>query len=303
MNKKHTKIYKIISVAFSVVISIVLALTLVATTLIGVGRDYLISQKFNSQIDSTDLASLTFIQNGEKVTLEKYVKDYVTEKIEKYIRENPLNNFTNLLYPFADSITDFAVDKALSSEYINNAVKTQVHSIFNYFLYSDVDDAKQRIKDGITLENNVALNPENAPTFEERVDAEVKMAVFKYIEEESGLSCDSIIVLLSENTVSTLKTISIILAIALLILNIKSLFKIPLYSGAVFCCCSSVMTYLRTEFNEYFETMQDLISYQFLKPVMDEYVPYIEQFLTYGIICLALFIALTVGLKFFKKNK
>ena len=133
------------------ILSIALALSLVTTTLIGVGRDYFTSEQFDSAIDNTDLATMKFVYNGEKITLEKFVKDYVTEKIEDYIKNNPLSNFTNLLFPLADSITDFAVDKALSSEFINTTVKTEVHSIIDYFLYSDAQEAKERIKNGVTL--------------------------------------------------------------------------------------------------------------------------------------------------------
>jgi hypothetical protein len=195
MSMKSKKTIKIISIILSVVLSVALSLSLVATTLISVGRDYFTSQEFDYMVDSTDLATMKFVYNGEKITLEKFVKKYVTEKIEDHIKNNPLSNYTDFLFPIFDSITDFTVDKALSSEFINTTVKGEVHSIIDYFLYSDVDEANERIKNGITLENNVALNPENATTYEDRIKAEVKLAVFKYIEEESGKSCDEIIVL------------------------------------------------------------------------------------------------------------
>ena len=56
-----------------------------------------------------------------------------------------------------------------------------------------------------------------------------KLEVLKFIEEESEKTCDEIIILLSEKTASTFKTISIILGIVLFLLNIKTLLNIFIY--------------------------------------------------------------------------
>ncbi len=303
MTKKKTKILKIASVVLSIIISIALALSLVALTILSVGRDYLTSDEFNSTIDSTDLAAMKFVHNGEKITLERYVKDYVTENIEEHIKNNPLSNFTNFLYPLADSITDFAVDKALSSDFINNTVKNEVHSIFNYFLYSDVDEAKQRIKDGITLESNYKLNPENAPTFEERVSAEVKMAVFKYIEQEAGISCDEIIILVSEKTISDLKTITIVLFVLLVLVSIPKFPSIFMlinlvlhgYKGQIYSCI--------VDFKEHFKSMEDLISYKLLEPLIELLMPHADRAYDIGIIFSALFVVSLIVMYFIEKKK
>ena len=66
---------------------------------------------------------------------------------------------------------------------------------------------KDRIEKGVTLETNPELNPDNASTTEERFNIEVKKAVFQYIEAESGLTTDQIIILISFETVDTLMTI------------------------------------------------------------------------------------------------
>ena len=303
MTNKKQKIFKVISVVLSAVLSIALALSLVTTTLLSVGRDYFTSQEFNSMIDSTDLASMKFTYNGEKITLEKFVKDYVTEKIEDHIQNNPLSNYTNFLFPLFDSITDFTVDKALSSEYINSTVKGEIHSIIDYFLHSNVNDAKDRIKNGITLENNVALNPDNAPTYEERIKAEVKLAVFKYIEEESGKSCDEIIVLLSEKNISNLKTISFVLFALLILVSIPSFPSIFIFLSLMLINYKAQIYSSINEFKEYFAGKEDLISYELIKPLTDAYVPYADRAQTIGIICFALFVTSLVVMCFIKKKK
>lgn len=303
MAGKKQKIIKVISAVLSVVLSIVLALSFVTTTLLSVGRDYFTSQEFNSMIDNTNLATMKFVYNGEKITLEKFVKDYVTEKIEDHIKNNPLSNYTNFLFPLFDSITDFTVDKALSSEFINTTVKGEVHSIIDYFLHSNVNDAKDRIKNGITLENNVALNPDNAPTYEERIKAEVKIAVFKYIEEETGKSCDEIIVLLSEDNISKLKTISFVLFALLLIVSIPTFPSVFLFLSLMLINYK-VQTYSSiNDFKEYFAGKEDLISYELIKPLIDAYMPYADRAQTIGIVCFALFVISLVVMYFIKKKK
>lgn len=303
MTNKKRKILKVISAVLSVALSITLALCLVTTTLLSVGRDYLTSQEFNSMIDSTDLATMKFTYNGEKITLEKFVKDYVTEKIEDYIRNNPLSNYTNFLFPLFDSITDFTVDKALSSEYINTTVKGEVHSIIDYFLHSNVNEAKERIENGITLENNVALNPDNAPTYEERIKAEVKIAVFKYIEEETGKSCDEIIVLLSEKNISNLKTISLVLFALLLIVSIPTFPSTFLFLDFVFIGFKGQIYSCIVDFKEHFAGNEDLISYELIKPLTDAYTPYADRAYNIGMIFSALYVVSLIIMYVIKKKK
>ncbi len=299
---KKPNIIKIISIILSIVLSVALSFTLVTTTLISVGRDYFASQEFDYMVDNTDLATMKFVYNGEKITLEKFVKNYVTEKIENHIQNNPLSDYTDFLFPIFDSITDFTVDKALSSEFIDTTVKTEVHSIIDYFLYSNVNEAKERIENGITLENNVSLNPENATTYEERIKAEVKLAVFKYIEEESGKSCDEIIVLLSEDNISKLKTISVILFALLLIVSIPTFPSSFIFVALSMIIYKIQITSYISNFKERFAGNEDLISYEFIKPLTDIYVTYGDQAQTIGLVCLVLFIVSLVAIYFIKKK-
>ena len=302
--KKYAKPYKIVSIILSVVICIALAVSLFCATIISAGKAYLISDKFDAQIESMDLSSLTFIYNGEKVTLDKYVKNYVSKEIEDYVRNNPLSDFTNLLYPFAGTITDLAVDQLLSSDYVNKAVKSQVHSIVDYFIVdADVDDAKERIENGITLETNPEFNSDNASSFDDKVNIEVKKAVFQYIEAESGLTTDQIIILISFETVDTLMTICRILGILLILVNIPYLWTALICFGISANIYSAMLYVLEFKFNEKFREMSDLVSYQFLKPIMDTYIPYGEKASLYGTVSIVVAVAIFIIIKVINKKK
>lgn len=299
MNKK----IKTVSVILSAIISIVLVFTSVSAILLSAAREYFVSSKFSTQLQNTDLSSLTFIYNGKKITLENYVKNYVNTNIDDHILDKASPYYSDLWFPFADALTDYTVDKVFSSEYVNRLVKNEFKEIINYFLHSSVDEAKHRIKNGITLDLNQQLNPNNTKDYEEKISLHVKLAVLKSIEEETGTSCDKIIVLLSEKTASLFRTISVILGIILILLNIKNLLNIFIYLGIVFCGCGGIITYIQNNFEAHFNGMTDLITYEFVKPVMNEYTQYSENGITYGIICIILFIVLNIIFHIFKKRK
>ncbi|MBO5333551.1 MAG: hypothetical protein J6B37_05495 [Clostridia bacterium] len=301
--KKYEKVYKIVSIVLSALLCVALAFSLFGATIISVGRDYLSSEKFDAQIESTDLSSLTFSHNGEEITLDKFVKDYLSNNIEGQINDSILGGIANLLNPFAGQITDFVVDQTLSSTQVNKAVKTQIHSIVNYLLHSDADAAKERIEKGITLDTNPEFDSDNAPTYEEKVNIEVKKAVFQYIESESGYSIDQIIIFISENTVKTLKTISAILAIVILLLNLPQSWYALLYFGLALNGYSAIMYVMEYRFNEMYKEMGNLVSYQFLKPIMDAYLPYGEKAFIYGMVALVVGVVLIVGIKVISDKK
>lgn len=305
MNKTLSLILHIISAVLSVILSVALLASLLGATLIGVGRGHLTSDAFNSQIDNADLPSLTFTQKGEKITLGEYARNYAEEYVEKYIEENTQSVFPfDDLFSFGDySITDYAVDKFLASETIDLAIKTEIHSIIDYFLYSDVNEAKQRIENGVTLQNNPDLDPQSATTFEEEIGIEIKLFVFEYIETLTGITCDQIIILLSEDTANILKNISLGLAIGLIIINIRSVFNALGYLGVVSCAYSGIITFIQNKFEEYHIGNEDLASYEFIKPLMDTCSPYADRALTYGIILLGLFVVATVIVIIIKKRR
>ncbi len=310
MNKiKASKIKTIVFAVLSVILCVCLAGVLVVTTLMYDARSYLTSQEFSDKIDTTDLSTLTFVRNDEKITLEQFVKDYVTENIQYHIKNNTashyLSGYISFLFPLADSITDYTVDKALSSEYVNKVVKNEVHEIIEYILYSDVEEAEQRIRLGIDIHTNPYLSPDNTDNFEDRVSAEVKLAVFDYIEAESGKSIDEIIVALSEKTLESykLKVISLALFLLLAVFNISSPVNLLAYFSVIAFAYYGAFAVIQDNFATYFAGNEDLISYQFIKPLMDLYVPYSDKAIVIGIVALALFVAIKVIMAIAKKKK
>lgn len=306
MNKTLSLILHIISAVLSVVLSVALLFSLLGATLIGVGRAYLTSDEFNAQIDNADLPTLTFTQNGEKITLGEYARSFAEEYVEKYIKENtqtPSFSFGDL-FSFEDfSITDYTVDKLLSSATIDMIIKNEIHSIIDYFLYGDVNEARLRLENGVTLENNPDLNPENAITFKDEMSIKIKLFVYEFIEDATGLSSDEIIILLSEETAIKLKNISLGLSIALIIVNIRNIFNALGYLGAVSLTYSGTITLVQNKFEEFHQGKQDLVSYEFLKPLLDTYTPYSQKALAYGLVLLGIFILAIIILLIIKKKK
>ena len=317
MNKTLSLVLHIISAVLSVILSIALLFSLLGATLIGVGRAYLTSEQFNSQINNTHLPSLTFIQKGEKITLGEYANAFAEKYAEEYIEENTktpsftLGDFSfsdlgnalgNLFGDVSSSIIDYAVDKFLNSQVIETIIKNEIHLIIDYFLYSDVNEAKLRIENGVTLQENESLNPENANSFNEEMSIKIKLFVFEFIEDITGVSTDKIIVLLSEETATKLKNISICLAVALFIVNIRRIYNIFLYFSAILLSYSGVITLIQNNFEQFHIGKQDLVSYQFIKPLMDCYSPYSHNALILGITLLIIFIISIVIVILIKKK-
>lgn len=299
------------------ILSVALLFSLLGATLIGVGRAYLTSDEFNSQIDNMDLPTLTFTQNDKKITIGEYARNFAEEYAEKYIEENTQTpsfslgdfSFSDFAYSLSNlfgnkfsSITDYAVDKLLNSVTIDVVIKNEIHSIIDYFLYGDVNEAKLRLENGVTLENNPELNPENATTFKDEMSIKIKLFVFNFIEDTTGLKCDEIIILLSEETAVKLKNISIGLALALIIINIRTIFNALGYLGAVALSFSGVITLVQNKFEEFHQGKQDLVSYEFLKPLLDTYTPYADRALIFGLILLVLFVISIIIVILIKKK-
>ncbi len=301
--KKSKTVFRVFSVIISVILSVALCISLVSLTVLSVSRTYLTSAEFKSTIDNTDLATLTFYADGNKITLDRYVKDYVTNNLSGFIKDNPLSNYTNILNPFVDSVTDFVVDKALSSDFVNTTVKNEVHSIFEHLLYSDVGEAKKRIKDGITLENNYKLDPNNASTYEEKVSAEVKIAVFKYIEEESGLSIDRIIVLLSQGNITYIKSLCALFLALLIMIAVGNFPGLFLYFTLILWGYKGFLYYLTTDFKEHFVGNEDLIAHQLLKPMTDSLSSYGDSAFKLSFVFIAIFFVVVILLSLRKRKK
>lgn len=286
MDKKTVKlILNILKIVLSIVLVVASTVSMLGATLISVARDYLESEEFISQIDSTDLGTVKFMVNDKKVTVNEYVRelvaDYLKDKMPSY-------------FPFQN----YAVDAVISSQAINTAVKTEVYNLVDYFLNTSVEDAEYRIENNITIQNNEELNVENAKTIEEAISIYARKFVLQSIENVSGMSTDKLIILISEETVSKLITLAVVLMVVLVVINITTIFNNLIYGGMVGLLYGIVIKVAQGKFDEWNAGLEDLVGYVFLKPLADQY----STNATIGIIVGVILVALFVGVYFLFKN-
>lgn len=286
MDKKTVKlILNILKIVLSIVLVVASTVSMLGATLISVARDYLESEEFISQIDSTDLGTVKFMVNDKKVTVNEYVRelvaDYLKDKMPSY-------------FPFQN----YAVDAVISSQAINTAVKTEVYNLVDYFLNTSVEDAEYRIENNITIQNNEELNVENAKTIEEAISIYARKFVLQSIENVSGMSTDKLIILISEKTVSKLIILAVTLFVVLVVINITTIFNNLIYGGMVGLLYGIVIKVAQGKFDEWNVGLEDLVGYVFLKPLADQY----STNATIGIIVGVILVALFVGVYFLFKN-
>lgn len=286
MDKKTVSlILKIAKITLSVILTVVATVSMLGATLINVARDYLASEQFQTQIDTTDLSTVKFMVNGEKITVVEFarakVSDYLEDKMPSY-------------FPFGN----YAVDAVVTPELVNTVVKTEVYDLVDYFLNTSVEDAKYRIENGINIAENEELNPENAETTEEAISIYARSMVLQSIENAAGMSTDGLIILVSEETVSKLVTLAVVLLVVLVVINIRTIFNTLLYGGATGLLYGTVIKVAQSKFDEMNTGMEDLVGYVFLKPLADTYSSNAVIGFIVGIILIALF----VGAYFLFKN-
>lgn len=284
MNKKTSAlILKILRIALSIILCVTATVSMLGATLINVARDYLQSEDFHALIDTTDLGTVKFMVNNEKITANEYVymkaSDFLKDKIPSFV-------------PFGN----IAVEKVLSSEMIDKELKAEIYNLIDYFLNSDVKEAKDRIKNDIVVENEISL--ENSENIEVAIRAYAHNFVLKSIENTIGMSNDYVIVLLSQQTMTKLVMLSVVLLIILVVINLKTIFDTLLYGGLISFAYAITIKAAQGKFESMNEGMQDLVGYVFLKPLADSYsMNAIIGFLI-GIVLIALF----AGAYFLFKN-
>lgn len=259
MDKKTaTTILNIIRTVVSIILCVAIAGLMLGATLIGVGRDYLASDFFKAQIETTDLSNVKFAVGGEKVT----VKDYLLESAKDFIEGQ--NRF---FFSFAND----AIEKILSSQLVDNAVKDEVLYLVDFFLNSDAKEAKARIENKTDVSEVLELNPRNADTPENAIRIYLRSFVITNIEKASEMTTDDFIVFLSQGTVTKLIVIAVLLLILVIIINSKAILNNLLYGGIIGMICGSVIKTAQAKFIEINLGSEDLVGYVFLKPLADEY--------------------------------
>lgn len=286
MDKKTVKrILNILKTVISIILAVASTVSLLGATLISVARDYLQSEQFTEQIETTDLSTVKFMINNEKVT----VIDFARAKASDYL-EDKMPSF----YPFGN----YAVDAIVTPNLVNTVIKTEVYKLVDYFLNTSVEDAEYRIENNIMLQDNEEFNIENAETPEDAISIYARLMVLQTIENTAGMSTDNLIILISEKTVSKLITLAVVLLVILVVINITTIFNNLLYGGLVGLLYGIVIKVSQGKFDEWNKGLEDLVGYVFLKPLADAYSPNATTGIIVGVILVALF----VGAYFLFKN-
>ncbi len=279
MNKKNTSI---IVNFFKIVISLILAVcatvSMLGATLINVGRNYINSEEFKTQVNTTDLSAVKFIVSNEKTT----VGDYMKESAKDYIKGQ-----SKYFFSFAQT----AVDQILSSEFVNRVVKAEVLYLVDFFINSDPEEAQNRLDNNISVDTVLELDPKNAKSIEDAVRIFMRSFVVSSLEKTSKMSSDKFIVFLSQETVTKLVVLSVLLLIALIAINYKSILNVLLYGGISSMLCGIIIKIAQNKFDEINLGNEDLVGYVFLKPLADAYSTNATIGFIAGIILIGLFIA------------
>lgn len=286
MDKKTVKlILNILKIVISVVLVVASTVSLLGATLISVARDYLQSEQFTTQIETTDLSTVKFMIDGEKVTVIDFARDAASDYLE-----DKMPSF----FPFGSQ----AVDSIVTPQLVNAVIKTEVYKLVDYFLNTRVEDAEYRIENNITLQENENFNIENAQTTEDAISIYARLMVLQTIENTAGMSTDNFIILISEKTVSKLVTLAVVLLVVLVIINITTIFNNLLYGGMVGLLYGIVIKVAQGKFDQWNAGVEDLVGYVFLKPLADQY----STNATIGIVVGVILVALFVGVYFLFKN-
>ena len=292
MDKKTVKlILKILKIAISVVLCIAATVSMLGATLINVAREYLQSEQFTEQIETTDLSSVKFVVNNSKIT----VLDFVRAKASDYMETQMPSSF----FPFGN----YAVDKIVTSELVNSVIKTEVYNLLDYFLNTTVEEAEYRIENNITIQNNEEFNVENAQTIDEAISVYARGFVLQSIENTSEMSTDKLIILISEETVSKLVTLAVVLMLVLVVINITTIFNLLLYGGFVGLIYGIVIKVAQGKFDQWNAGLEDLVGYVFLKPLADAYSGNATIGIIVGVILVALFVGVYLLFKNFVNKK
>ena len=279
--KSNEKLIYILKVVISVILAICATVSMLGATLINVGRDYINSDEFKTQIKTTDLSTVKFMVYGNKTTVGDYMKDSAKEYIESK------NKF---FFSFAET----AVDNILTSEFVNRIVKNEVLYLIDFFINSDAKAAQERLDNNISVDTVLELDMKNAKDIEDAIRIFMRSFVVKSLEKTSQMSSDKFVVFLSENTVTKLVVLSVALLLLIIVVNHKSILNVLAYGGISSLLCGVIIKVAQAKFVELNAGGEDLVGYYFLKPLADTY----STNATIGFIAGFVLIALFVGALF-----
>lgn len=283
MNKKTTStIINILKIFISIVLAVCATVSMLGATLINVGRNYINSDEFKTQVNTTDLSTVKFIVGNEKTTVGEYMKESAKDYIESK---------NKYFFSFAQT----AVDQILSSEFVNNVVKTEVFYLVDFFINSDSEEAQNRLDNNVSVDTVLELDPKNAKSVEDAIRIYMRSFVVTNLEKTAKMPSDKFIVFLSQDTVTKLIVLSIVLLVALIAINYKSILKVLLYGGFSSMLCGIIIKVAQNKFDAMNLGNEDLVGYVFLKPLADAYstnatIGFIAGFILIGLFIASLFL-------------
>lgn len=295
-NKPKVNTTKLLKTILCIVLSIGATVSMLGATLINVARNYLQSEEFIEQVETTNLDKAKIKVGGKRTTVNKYIRDKVKEMAKAELETQTGNS---LLGSFLTGISNETIDAIFTTDFVDEMVKREVLLLVDYFLNTDVDQAKERIKNGESAVKEVTLTIDaNPETYKKFASEYARNFVIKSIEDNSGMSADTFIVLLSQETVTKLIVLSVVLLLAVILLNTSSVFNNLLYGGFISLFYGIVIGYAQNKFDALNKQTKDLVGYVFLKPLADEYST--NKIIAY--IVGALLILAFVGIYYYFKN-
>ena len=289
---KNNLILKILLKTVSVVLTVVFLLSALGAVAITGVRHFFGDGEFETMVNETDLNEVQFITGGKTYTASDYIYAAVTEAMPSVVK-----NYSDLLSSIVGSTVSMSIKELISSDAVNSIVKTTMMDCVDYYLNSDVKEAKERLKEETVVVDNAKIY-ENVRTPEEAVRIYVRSLIINTVENKSGISSDLIIVMLSKSMANLLIAVAVISAILLIICNLGCLFDLPLHFGAASLAFGVIIKVLQGKF-ESSQGNKTLIVYQLFHPLVDSFSPNA----TIGIVCGILLIAVFFVLLFLHKPK
>lgn len=284
---KNNAVLKILLKIISVLLAVVFTASALGAVAITGVRHFFGDGEFRSLVNETDLNEVKFTSNGKTYTASDYIYEAVAE-----VMPSSVKNYSNILNSLFGNKANLMLKDLISSDTVNSIVKSTMMDCVDYYLNSDVKEAKERLKSEKQVVDN-AKAYENVKTVDGAIRIYVRSFIINSIENTSGISSDQIIVLLSKDTANLLIAAAVISAILLIICNLGCIFDLLLHFGGASFAFGVVIKVLQSKF-ESSQTDKTLIGYQMLKPLVDSFSPNAIAGIIFGVLFIVAFLALLI---------
>lgn len=269
----------VIRICLSVVLCIVIAATLIAATAVKAVREYLGSEEFYQQIESTDIGTAKFTVNGKTETIPEFVSDYIGQYTD------------NTIFSFASSVIYSVINTVLASDKLNTEVKEELCKEVDFLLNSDRVSALERLKNGTDTKQNIKIDSFDSASIEKAVKTYIKNIIISNIESITGVNSDLIIVILAEKNVTYLLLIALAAFLILAAINVRKIYNLLIFSGASGLIYGFSLKLIQAKFNDISTGYEDLFVYRMLSPLANSLSSYILSGIIIGTVLILLFAA------------